>query len=57
MSNGVECLITEHTQIYVLWRQTLLLAINLHYVVDIGLEPFLRDIQIRDIAIHRRLGV
>jgi hypothetical protein len=53
----VDCLITEHTQIYVLSRQTFLLAINLHYVVDIGLEPFLWDVQIRDIAINRGLGV
>jgi hypothetical protein len=57
MSNDVDCLITEHTQIYVLSRQTLLLSINLHYLVDIGLEPFLRNIQIGDIAVNRRLGI
>jgi hypothetical protein len=57
MSNDVDSLVTEHTQIYVLSRQTMLLSINLHYVVDIGMEPFLRDIQIRNIAIIRRLGV
>ena len=44
MSNDVDCLVTEHTQIYVLSRQTMLLSINLHYLVDIGLEPFLRNI-------------
>lgn len=57
MSNDADCFNTEHTQKYVLARQTLFIAINPHDVVDIGLEPFLRDVQIRDIAIHRRLSV
>ena len=35
----------------------MLLAIELHDMVDVGLEPFLRDVQIRNIAKDRRLGI
>jgi hypothetical protein len=47
----------KHTQKYVLPRQTLLLAIDLHNMVDIGLEPFLGNVQVRNIAKDRRLGI
>lgn len=35
----------------------MLLAIDLHNMVDVGLKPFLRNIQVRNIAKDSRLGI
>ena len=47
----------ERTEKDILARKTLLPTIYLHDVINVGLEPLLRYVDVRDIAIHRRLCV
>ena len=47
----------EHTEKNILSRETLLPAIDLHDMINVGLEPLLRHLDVRDVAVHRRLCV
>jgi hypothetical protein len=47
----------ERTEKDVLSRETLLPTIDLHDVVNVGLEPLFRNLDVRDVAVHRRLCV
>lgn len=47
----------ERTEKDILARETLLPTIDLHDVINVGLEPLLRYVDVRNVAVHRRLCV
>ena len=47
----------ERTENDILARETVLPTIDLHDVINVGLEPILRYVDVHNVAVHCRLGV